>query len=113
VGAGETAVVPPGVRHVWWNGGDDELHAEVEFRPALRVEEFFEVFFGLAAAGRANRRGLPNPLWLAAIGKEFSQEVRLARVPYPLLKIATEPVALLARAVGYRASPEFVSALGR
>jgi hypothetical protein len=28
-------------------------------------------------------------------------------------KVAIEPVALLARALGYRASPEFVSALGR
>jgi mannose-6-phosphate isomerase-like protein (cupin superfamily) len=107
-GAGEAVVVPPGVPHVWWNPGDEEVHATVEFRPALRTEQFFEVFFGLGAAGKTNRRGLPNPLWLAAIGDAFSDEVRLARIPWPLARAGTAAVAPLARLLGYRPTPDAV-----
>ena len=109
VGAGETVVVPPGTPHVWWNSGDEEVHATIEFRPALRTEVFFEVFFGLGAAGKTNKRGLPNPLWMAAIGSEFSDETRLARVPWPLARVGLAVGGRVARALGYRATPEAVA----
>ncbi|MBD0329472.1 MAG: cupin domain-containing protein [Thermoleophilia bacterium] len=106
--AGDTVVAPPGTRHVWWNAGEDEIHATVEFRPALRVEEFFEVFFGLGAAGKTNRRGLPGPLWLAALGREFSDELRPAAVPWPLARVVLAAAGPVLRALGYRATPEAV-----
>jgi mannose-6-phosphate isomerase-like protein (cupin superfamily) len=105
---GDVVVVPRGVHHVWWNPGDEEVHATIEFRPALRTEQFFEVFFGLGAAGRTNRRGLPNPLWMVAIGAAFSDEVRPARVPWRLARLGLAVLAPPVRALGYRATPEAV-----
>src|SRR5215210_5059692 len=53
VGAGETVVVPAGTPHVWGNPNDDEVHLIIEFRPALRMEEWFETFFGLQKEARS------------------------------------------------------------
>src|SRR5438552_275910 len=36
--AGEAIVVPAGVPHTWWNGGDGEVGAIFELRPALNSE---------------------------------------------------------------------------
>ena len=39
-GPGEVVAVPPGTRHLAWNPTQDEVRLRVEFRPALRWEEF-------------------------------------------------------------------------
>lgn len=39
-GPGEVVTVPPGTTHLAWNPTDDEVRLKVEFRPALRWEEF-------------------------------------------------------------------------
>src|SRR5215216_5504641 len=54
-GPGDGATVPAGAVHAWWKTGEDEGIAVVEFRPALKTEEFFESFFGLAEDGAAER----------------------------------------------------------
>ncbi len=62
-GPGQTVVVPAGVRHVWWNPGATPARLIVRFGPALRTEEFFEVFFGLAKDGKSeDRAGRPAPI---------------------------------------------------
>jgi mannose-6-phosphate isomerase-like protein (cupin superfamily) len=48
--AGDTVVVPAGVRHSEGNPGRAEVRAIVELRPALRSKEFHEAVAGLAAA---------------------------------------------------------------
>jgi quercetin dioxygenase-like cupin family protein len=71
VHASEIAVVPPGTPHVWWNDGDQAAHVLVDVRPALRFDEFFETFFGLAQAGKVSKKtGLPNLLVLALVIRE-------------------------------------------
>ncbi len=52
VGPGEGATVPPGTPHTWWNSGDEPGLVIIEVRPALKTEEFFETFFGLAQDGK-------------------------------------------------------------
>src|ERR1022692_4240946 len=47
-GAGETIVVPAGVRHSEGNPGPAEITAVVELRPARRTKEFHEAVAGLA-----------------------------------------------------------------
>src|SRR3954451_22345943 len=37
---GEVVIVPPGTTHLAWNPTDEPVHLKVEFRPALRWEEF-------------------------------------------------------------------------
>ena len=39
-GPGEVVAVPPGTRHLAWNPTQGEVRLRVEFRPALRWEEF-------------------------------------------------------------------------
>jgi mannose-6-phosphate isomerase-like protein (cupin superfamily) len=39
-GPGEVVTVPPGTTHLAWNPTEQEVRLKVEFRPALRWEEF-------------------------------------------------------------------------
>src|SRR5262245_16107089 len=53
---GDERSVDAGVPHSWANVGSGEAHVVVRFTPALRSEEFFETFCGLAEAGKLNKR---------------------------------------------------------
>jgi quercetin dioxygenase-like cupin family protein len=99
---GDVAVIPPGRPHVWWNAGDEVVHVVGEFRPALRTEMFFETFFGLATDGKTNRKGLPNPLRLAVLMREYEDELQLARPPLRAQKALFGPLAAVGRLLGYR-----------
>lgn len=104
VRAGERVTVPVGTPHTWWNAGDEEGVAIVEFRPALNTEEFFESFFGLAQDGKVNpRTGLPNLLWLALITLRYHRDfVYVAKPPLSLQLAIFTPLAAVARLLGYR-----------
>jgi len=99
---GEVAVVTPARPHVWWNRGDEELHVLIEFRPALRTEMFFETLFGLAKDVKTNRRGLPNLVRLSVLMREYSDEIRPARIPYVIQAALLGSLAAIGRSVGYR-----------
>jgi hypothetical protein len=49
-------------------------------RPALEFESLIETMFTLAAEGKTNRKGFPNPLRLAVIARSHFDTVRL---PFP------------------------------
>jgi quercetin dioxygenase-like cupin family protein len=100
---GEVAVVPPGTPHVWWNVGSAEAATLVQFRPALDTETFFETFFGLAADGKANNQGLPNPLQMAVLARAYHREMQLPPSRQRVLGPLTILLAPVARALGYRA----------
>ena len=101
--AGEIAVVPPGTPHVWWNNGDQEAHVLVEVRPALRFDEFFETFFGLAQAGKVNKKtGLPNLLFMALILQEFEKELHLAQPTVAAQRVLFGLLAPVGRLLGYQ-----------
>jgi quercetin dioxygenase-like cupin family protein len=61
-GPGQRVTVAAGTAHKFWNAGDDEAHFVCEVRPALQFEQLIETMFGLAADGKTNRKGMPNPL---------------------------------------------------
>jgi len=63
-GPGRVAVAPPGTPHEAWNADTGETRVRIEFRPALRWEEFVERLFA----------GEPP----AELLREFSREVRPA-----------------------------------
>ena len=77
---GDIAVVVPGTPHRFWNAGEDEARFLCEVRPALKFESLIETMFTLAAEGKTNRKGMPNPLRLAVIAKAHFDTVRL---PFP------------------------------
>ena len=98
VRAGDGATVPAGAAHAWWNSGDEEGVAIVEFRPGWKTEEFFESFFGLAQDGKVNpNTGLPNLLWLASIFRAYRDFGYIARPPLFVQRAVFAPLGAVAR----------------
>jgi quercetin dioxygenase-like cupin family protein len=110
LGPGEVALIDPGTPHKFWNAGDTTLRFRAEVRPALQFESLIETMFGLAAAGKTNRKGMPSPLRLAVVANHHFDVVRLPKVPHALQKMALVPGALLGRAVGFQ--PTYEAAAG-
>jgi quercetin dioxygenase-like cupin family protein len=104
VGPGDVAVVPPGTPHRFWNAGDRDARFLCEIRPALQFESLIETMFSLAAEGKTNSRGMPNPLRLAVIAKAHFATVRLPFPPAALQRAGLAVAAPLGRALGYRAT---------
>ena len=102
-GPGETVVVEPGTAHRFWNAGDTSSRFRCEVRPALQFEQLLATMYGLAADGKTNRKGMPNPLRLAVIADHHFDDVRL---PFPPVWMQRAGLALGARAgrlLGYDA----------
>ena len=107
--SGDVVTVAAKTPHTWWNAGHDETRVLIEFRPALRTEEIFEILFGLGRDGRLNKRGIPNPVLGAVIAREFDHEARVApskeilltRLPPPLIRLLIDLLAPLGRLLGY------------
>jgi mannose-6-phosphate isomerase-like protein (cupin superfamily) len=103
VNPGEGTTVPAGSPHAWWNSGEEEGVAVIEFRPALKAEEFFETFFGLAQDGKVSpKTGLPNVLWLAVILRSYRDFLYLAKPPLPVQRAIVTPLAAVARLLGHK-----------
>ena len=101
---GETVVVPKGTPHVWWNSGSEELHVLVDIKPALKLENFFETFFGLAQDGKVNlKTGLPNPFQMALVMRAFRNELILARPPQFVQTVLFGSLAPIGSLLGYKA----------
>ena len=100
--AGDHVVVPAGTPHRFKNVGDDTAHFVCEVKPALQFEELIETMFSLAADGKTNRKGMPNPLRLAVIAKHHFDDVRLPFPPAWLQRLGLTLGAPVGRLFGYR-----------
>jgi len=105
--AGDRVHVPAGASHRFWNAGDGEAHFVCEVRPALQFEQLIETMYGLAAAGKTNRKGMPNPLRLAVIARHHFDDVRLPFPPAWMQRIGLALGAPLGRLLGYQ--PTYVA----
>ena len=99
---GETLTIPAGTPHRFWNSGDEEVRFRCEVRPALQFEQLLETMFALAADGRTNKKGMPNPLRLAVIARAHFDVVRLPFPPAFVQRIGLALGAPLGRLFGYR-----------
>ena len=106
-GPGETLHIPVGARHDWWNAGAGRAHVRFALDsadPAVPMAgRFFasiEAGWGLAAAGKTNARGMPSPLWLASLAREYRDVLSLTRPPAAVQTLLFAPLALMARALG-------------
>jgi quercetin dioxygenase-like cupin family protein len=99
---GAEVVVEPGTPHKFWNAGDTVARFHTEVRPALQFEQLLETMYGLAADGKTNRKGMPNPLRLAVIAREHFDDVRLPFPPVWMQRMGLAMGAPLGRAAGYR-----------
>jgi mannose-6-phosphate isomerase-like protein (cupin superfamily) len=101
---GDVATVGPGTPHRFWNAGEGVARFLCEVRPALEFESLIETMFTLAAEGKTNRKGLPNPLRLAVIAKAHFDTVRLPFPPAWLQRAGLALGAPLGRLLGYQAT---------
>lgn len=103
---GDVVVAQAGAPHAAWNAGSEEVHALVDFRPALRTETAFETLAGLAQDGMTASAGAPkNPFRLALVLRHFEDEIYLARPPLAVQRVLLGAVAAVGRLLGYR--PEY------
>lgn len=102
-GAGETVVVPAGVRHSEGNRGSAEIQAVVELRPALRSKEWHEALAGMFADGKATPRSAPrNRLQRGATFWHFRRESRVTSPPIAVQNLMLPPLWALAKILGMR-----------
>jgi mannose-6-phosphate isomerase-like protein (cupin superfamily) len=103
---GDVAVVEPGTPHKFWNMGDEEVRFVCEVRPALQFESLLETMFALAADGKTNKKGMPNPLRLAVVARAHFDTVRLPQPPAWLQRAGLALGAPLGRLFGYGSTYE-------
>jgi quercetin dioxygenase-like cupin family protein len=101
-GPGEVVTVEPGTAHRFANAGDGEARFLCEVRPALAFESLIETMFTLAAEGKTNRKGMPNPLRLAVIARSHFDTVRVPFPPVFLQRAALVVGAAFGRLLGSR-----------
>ena len=102
--AGDILVIEPGQAHKWWNGGDSELVFRCRVSPALQFESLIETMFALANDGKTNKKGMPNPFWLAVIAKAHHDTVVLPFPPVWMQKAGLALGAPFGRLLGYAAT---------
>jgi mannose-6-phosphate isomerase-like protein (cupin superfamily) len=103
LGPGEGITVLPGTAHKFWNAGDVPVRFVCEVRPALGFESLLETMYALAADGKTNRKGMPNPLRLAVIARAHFDVVRLPRIPVWMQRAGLALGAPIGRLAGYSA----------
>jgi quercetin dioxygenase-like cupin family protein len=106
--AGDVLVVEPGQAHKWWNAGDSRLVFRCEIRPALQFESLIETMFSLAADGKTNKKGMPNPFRLAVVARAHLDTVVLPFPPVWMQKLGLALGAPLGKLAGY--GPTYVPA---
>ena len=104
LGPGQRVTVPAGTPHKFWNAGDEEAHFICEVRPALQFEQLLETMFALAADGKTNRKGMPNPLRLAVIANAHFDTVQLPFPPALVQRLGLMVGAPLGRMLGYEST---------
>lgn len=97
--AGEKVVIPAGVAHFQRNDSTDEVQAVEQYRPALQMQEFFEVLIGWANDGKTSHAGMPTPLRSAVMHRYFKESIRSSSMRR---NVAAWLLAPLGRALGYR-----------
>jgi quercetin dioxygenase-like cupin family protein len=105
---GTVVSVPASTVHDWWNAGDGIAHVRVEVeatpqapgRPAGRFGAMIETIWSLGALGRVNGKGMPDPLWLAAIAREYRDVVCFTKPPTAVQAALFRPLAAIARRTG-------------
>jgi quercetin dioxygenase-like cupin family protein len=102
LGPGDAITIPPGTPHCFSVSGAEEARSIAEFRPALRIADFFRTYFELAERGDLDGDGKPSLLRSALLGPEFADEIRLVSPPWPLQRLVYFALGPLARMRGLK-----------
>ncbi len=110
LGPGESASIPVGARHDWWQVGEEEAQAVVEVDPGDRFIEMVGTIFGLARDGKTNSQGLPGPLQLAVSAGAYRDVIVFTSPPPPVQRAVFAILGPLGRALGRRSFyPDYLS----
>ncbi|HXH85361.1 MAG TPA: cupin domain-containing protein, partial [Nitrospira sp.] len=101
--AGAKVIIPAGVFHFQRNDSETEVQAVEQYRPALQMQEFFEVLIGWANDNKTNEWGLPTPLRSAVMHRYFKRSIRSSSKWRNLMAWLLAP---LGRALGYQREVE-------
>ena len=99
--AGEDAVVEPRTAHKFWNAGDGDVRFRCTVTPALQFERLIATMYSLAADGKTSKKGMPNPIRLAAIARHHFDDVRLPFPPVWMQRAGLALGAPTAKLVGF------------
>ena len=100
---GDRLTIPPKVKHTFQQIGDKELSMQIEFRPALRTEFFFETFYAIGQQGKAGKSGLPKSfLQFAAMQNEFRGLQFIIGPPIFMQKFISLLIGGFAKCIGYK-----------
>src|SRR4029079_11004729 len=87
-------------------GSSCDTSATVDFPPSLDMETFFETWFGLAADGKLDERGMPPLLQTMVLMRDFRREVTVPGRDGMLIRMLAPLLAPLGRRAGYRSRYE-------
>jgi quercetin dioxygenase-like cupin family protein len=99
---GDALEIPPGTWHDWWNAGENEAVVKVTVTPGERFSQLIANLFGLGFDGRTNAKGMPSPLQLVALGREFDDVIVFRRPPRMIQRVLFGLLAPIAQLRGYR-----------
>lgn len=101
---GQSAFVPPGVPHRFWNPSDEPVVFDAEVRPPQAWVKAGQAMRGLAADGKLNDKGIPKNLFELALIFQLS-DIYMTGLALFLQKAIFGTMARMARWRGY--DPEF------
>ena len=101
--AGETLIVPCGVRHIAYNNKHEQLDCIVEYRPGLDHYRVMQCFGGLTLDRDLGRRGLVNiPKMMYFMQEMHAQAIVIPSfVPRPLFRLSMRLFHILGSAAGW------------
>lgn len=72
---GDKLVIPPGVVHTGWNSGKGTLFVRSKITPAMAFEDYYNVAFRQAQAGKVNKKGVPRLLQIAVLCQKTKNQL--------------------------------------
>lgn len=114
VRAGETAVLPAGSAHRWWNAGDDELRFSGVVRPLVDLDVFLPAIFDVVNRSPVDR---PSLFYLAHLAWRHRSTQTVLFAPRWLQRVLLPVIVLVGtvlgryRGTGWPGCPEPVSSM--
>ncbi len=94
---GGTAVLPAGVVHKWWNGGDDLLELSGRVIPANDLDRYLQAIFAVLNASPSGR---PSIFYLAHVAWRHRHTQSFAMPPRAIQRIVFPLILFVGRILG-------------
>ncbi len=99
--AGETVIVPKGVRHIAYNNRSETFSCIVEYRPGLDTKVIAQCFFGLIWDGYCDKHGSPSIPMMGYFIKGGRALTRPTNIPAFIFDQAINLFYLIGKVMGW------------